>query len=141
LCIKGLVLVSKEAVMTVINATRGCTLADRCELARTFWARGMGLMGRPGLAPGQALLIYPEWSVHTFFMKFAIDVLFLDAQDRVIGLRAAMPPNRPYAGAWGARYVLELPANLLHTTGTQVGDQLQLTPSPHPARRNSAASQ
>ncbi|MCU0491917.1 MAG: DUF192 domain-containing protein [Chloroflexaceae bacterium] len=90
-------------------------------------------MGRTGLAADTGLIIYPEWSVHTFFMRFPIDVLFLDKQDRVMGLRAAMPPNRPYAGAWGARYVIELPAGVLAATGTQSGDQLILTPSPHRA--------
>lgn len=116
----------------VVNQTRDCTLAERCELARTFLSRGLGLMGRASLEPGNGLLIYPEWSVHTFFMRFPIDVLFVDRQDRVMGLRAAMPPYRPYAGAWGARYVIELPSGLLAATGTQPGDQLLLTPSPHP---------
>lgn len=115
----------------VENQTRNCTLAEQCELARTFWARGRGLLGRPRLERGQGLLIYPEWSIHTFFMRFPIDVLFLDRQDQVVGMRTEMPPNRPYAGVWGACYVIELPPGLLITTGTQVGDKLSLTPSPH----------
>jgi len=118
----------------VENETRGCVLAEDCHLANTFWSRGLGLMGRPHLANGEGLLIYPEWSIHTFFMRFPIDVLFVDNQDRVVKMVVAMPPYRPFAGRWGVRYVLELPPNVLPSTGTQVGDQLVLTPSPHPPR-------
>lgn len=118
--------------LTVHNTTRDCTIANPCELANTFWSRWRGLMGREGLEPGTGLLIYPEWSIHTFFMRFPIDVLFVNKQDQVIGLREAMPPNRPYAGARGGRYVVELPPGLIAETGTQVGDVLALSPSPHP---------
>lgn len=85
-------------------------------------------MGRASLGKGQALLISPEWSIHTFFMRFPIDVLFVSPQHTVMGLRHAMPPNRPFAGVWGASYVIELPAGVLNTTNTQVGDQLVLEP-------------
>jgi uncharacterized membrane protein (UPF0127 family) len=118
-------------LITVVNTTRGQVIAERCELARTFWTRGLGLMGRQGLESGSGLIIYPEWSIHTFFMRFPIDVLFVNQQDVVIKCRAAMPPNRPYAGARRARYVVELPVGVIETTGTQEGDQLSLDPSPH----------
>ncbi len=122
--------------ITITNQSRETPIADRCELARSFWARGRGLMGRPNLEPGQGLLIYPEWSIHTFFMCFPIDVLFMDRSDCVMGLRAAMPPYRPYAGVWGARYVIELPAGVIASSQTQIGDQLLVQPSPqHDFRR------
>ncbi len=122
-------------IIAVVNQTRGHALAERCDLARTFFARGLGLMGRSHLEAGQGLLIYPEWSIHTFFMRFPIDVLFMNKDDCVIGMSQAMPPYRPFAGVWGARYVIELPAGLIAATDTQVGDQLLLTPSPHPQKR------
>jgi hypothetical protein len=115
----------------VVNDTRGCVLASQCHLANTFWRRFLGLMGKTNLAPGDALLIIPGASIHTFFMRFPIDVLFLDRHDRVVGMRVAMLPNRPYAGARGARYIIELPPETLPPTGTSLGDQLVLTPSPH----------
>lgn len=116
--------------MQIHNQTRGQVLADRAELARSFVARGRGLIGRATLPSGYALIIYPEWSIHTFFMRVAIDVLFVDRADRVVGLRAAMPPGRPFAGVapWRGRYVIEMPAGVIADTGTRIGDQLTLTP-------------
>jgi uncharacterized protein len=114
---------------SVQNVSRDHVLADCCSLARTFWARGRGLLGRDGLAPGHALLIFPSSSIHTFFMRFAIDVVFADRHDRVVALREAMPPGVPFAGSRKARYVIELPSGVIAATGTQVGDQLLISPS------------
>lgn len=69
-------------------------------------------------------MIEPNGSVHTFWMRFPIDVIFVDRQDRVVGLAEAMPPNRPYAGARHARRTIELPAGVIVATGTQIGDLL-----------------
>jgi uncharacterized membrane protein (UPF0127 family) len=110
----------------VTNETRGRVLAARCGVARSFLARGKGLMGHPGLAPDEGLLIEPCSSVHSFFMRFPIDVVFADKAHRVVGLTAAMAPNRPYAGAWRARYVVELPAGTIAATETQIGDLLRV---------------
>ena len=114
----------------IVNRTRDRTLADRGEMARSFWSRGLGLMGRDALPEGYALIIYPEWSIHTFFMRVPIDVLFVDHADRVIGMRQAMPPNRPFAGVapWRGHYVVEMPAGVIRATGTALGDQLALMP-------------
>jgi uncharacterized membrane protein (UPF0127 family) len=105
-------------------------LADQGELARSFWSRGRGLMGRRALPQGYALVIYPEWSIHTFFMRIPIDVLFVGRDHRVVGLREAMPPNLPFAGVSPRRghYVIELPAGVISATATQIGDQLVVTP-------------
>ncbi len=113
--------------LRITNLTRQHILAEQCSEARSFLARGKGLIGHPGLAPGEGLLINPCSSVHSFFMRFPIDVVFADRNDRVVGLTAAMPPNRPYAGAWHARYVIELPSGTIKASATQVGDQLELT--------------
>jgi uncharacterized membrane protein (UPF0127 family) len=110
----------------VRNETRGGVLAERCAVARSFLARGRGLMGRAGLGAGEGLLIEPCSSVHSFFMRFPIDVVFADKAHRVVGLTRAMPPNRPYAGAWRARYVVELPAGTIEATGTDLGDVLMV---------------
>jgi hypothetical protein len=118
-------------VIHITNQTRGSLIADRGELARSFVSRLRGLMGREQLEEGSGLVIYPEWSIHTFFMRFPIDVLFVDRSDRVLALVETLVPNRPYAGAPGARYVIELPAGRIAASGTQKGDLLLLEPSPH----------
>ena len=116
--------------LRILNQTRDRLLADQGELADSFLSRGRGLMGREILPRGYALVIFPEWSIHTFFMRVAIDVLFVSRDHRVVGLREAMPPNRPFAGVapWRGRYVIEMPAGVIGATGTAVGDQLVITP-------------
>lgn len=116
--------------MQITNRTRGVVIADDVELARSFVARGRGLMGRTLLPKGFALVIYPEWSIHTFFMRVPIDVLFVSKAHTVVGLRHAMPPNRPYAGVAPTKgqYVIELPSGVLQATGTEIGDQLEVVP-------------
>lgn len=118
-------------MIQIFNQTRGQVLADRAELARSFAARGRGLMGRSALPAGYALIIYPEWSIHTFFMRVPIDVLFVSRDGQVVGLREAMPPSRPFAGVapWRGRYVVEMPAGVIAATGTRIGDQLVVDPA------------
>jgi len=116
----------------IMNQTRDRILAAQGELARSFWARGRGLMGRATLPEGYALIILPESSIHTFFMRVPIDVLFVDRSDTVIGMREVMPPSRPFAGVapWRGRYVIEMPAGVIGATETAIGDQLVLDPHP-----------
>ena len=126
----------KQSTIRITNQTRDCVLAARAELARSFWARGRGLMGRATLPESYALIIFPESSIHTFFMRVPIDVLFVDRNDKVIGLRQAMPPSRPFAGVapWRGRYVIEMPAGVIAATGTALGDHLALEPHPDAVR-------
>ena len=115
--------------LRVTNTTRDTLLAEQCEQARSFFARGRGLMGREQLGPGSGLLIDPCSSIHTFFMRFPIDVVFIDRAGRVVGLRAAMRPGLPYAGAWRARAVIELPVGVIAASETQIGDLIKLRDS------------
>jgi uncharacterized protein len=121
---------TSKPTFQILNQTREQVLAGRAELARSFWSRGLGLMGRSALPTGYALIIYPEWSIHTFFMRIPIDVLFVGRDGRVLALRKAMPPNRPFAGVvpWRGHYVVELPAGVIATTGSTLGDQLAVSP-------------
>lgn len=110
--------------MKISNTTRGTILAERAEVARSFWARLVGLMGRRTLPEGGGLIIQPNGSIHTFWMRFAIDVIFVDRNDIVVGLREAMPPNRPYAGARHAYRTIELPTGAIRKSDTHRDDKL-----------------
>ena len=102
-------------------------LICRCELADSFLTRLRGLLGRRGLATGEGLLIAPAPSVHTCFMRFAIDAVFLDADFRVLEVRPHLRPWR-LAGARGARHVLELRAGGAAAADVRPGHRLLLDP-------------
>ena len=112
--------------MQVQNQTRGQPLITRGELAQSFWARLRGLMGRRALGEGEGLILVGEKSIHTFFMRFPIDVVYADRAWRVVRLDPAMPPNRIGPIVRQAAYILELPVGVIQATGTAVGDQLSL---------------
>ena len=101
---------------------RGRALCE-CEVADGFFSRARGLLGRRELARGHGLLIAPTWSVHTLFMRFPIDVVFLDRQLEVVRVRRDL---RAWWGAskLGAHSVLELPAGECERIGLAVGDRL-----------------
>jgi uncharacterized membrane protein (UPF0127 family) len=109
----------------VRNITRGIVLADSADLADTSEKRRTGLLKHSELKPGEGLWIVPCESVHSFFMKFTIDVLYLDRANKVRGMRNKMKPWRVSA-CLPAHSVLELPAGMIDQTGTQKGDQLAL---------------
>jgi hypothetical protein len=81
-------------------------------------------MGRRALPEGQALLLDPCTSVHTFFMRFAIDVIFLDKDFRVVKIIPAMKPWRTALGGRGAHSALELNGGVAQASGLEVGDTL-----------------
>ena len=103
----------------------GRVVCEHCEIADGFFSRGRGLLGRKELRHGQGMLIRPTWSVHTWFMRFAIDVLFLDAELRVLKLAQRLRPWR-VAASRRAHQALELPAGECERLGIRVGDRLTL---------------
>lgn len=107
-----------------------CLLADVGH-ARYWHQRARGLLARPRLQPGQGLLIEPCASVHTCFMGYALDLVFLDRGNRVLGWREHLPPWRA-AGLRGAHATLELPAGSLHTLVLEIGQQLHWQPALSP---------
>jgi uncharacterized membrane protein (UPF0127 family) len=111
------------------NETRGALLAERTELAERALDRMRGLLGRDGLADGSALVIRPCTSIHTFFMRFAIDVLFLDDRGRALRAIGSMRPFRLTRIYPRAACVAELPAGTLARSGTREGDVVVLEDS------------
>ena len=105
------------------NQTRNTVLADRVEVADTAAKRRTGLLKHTRLDPGQGLWIVPCEAVHSFGMKFAIDVVYVDRKKKVRKTRVAMVPRR-ISGCLLAHSVLELPVGVIQSSGTQAGDQL-----------------
>jgi len=114
--------------MVLFNATRKSVVADRCRFANTVLKRMVGLLNRRSLDNGEGLLIDRCYGIHTFGMRFAIDVLFLDRELRVLRAVPALPPLRTCMTKH-AVYVLELPAGAIAQTQTQSGDQIQIQAS------------
>jgi hypothetical protein len=98
-------------------------LAERAEIADTAAKRRTGLLNHTGLGSGEGLWIVPCEAVHSFGMKFAIDVVYVDRKKKVRKTRAAMVPRR-ISGCLLAHSVLELPVGVIESSGTQAGDQL-----------------
>lgn len=113
--------------LKVRNVTKDKLLADRAEEARTFSQRLVGLMGKKELPFGAGLHIVPCNSIHTFFMRIAIDVLFLDRSLKVVKAFPALPPWRMSSIYFSAHSVLELPSGTVAASGTSEGDQLELS--------------
>jgi uncharacterized protein len=112
------------AKLRVANQTRGRVLADRADIADTSAKRRRGLLKHTSLERGEGLWIAPCEGVHTFGMKFPIDVIFLSRKKQVLKTRPAMVKRR-IAFSLRAYSVLELPAGTLAETGTVAGDQLE----------------
>lgn len=113
--------------VSIANETRDTVLGERIRIAETSLSRIVGLLGQPSLDEGAGLLIYPTQSIHTVAMRFAIDVIFVDRDWRVLHLRPEMPPFRMTGIHWKARCVIELPAGVIARSSTAVGDQLSVT--------------
>lgn len=110
--------------MKVYNEDRDIELVSRGEIADSFWSRGRGLMGRSTFEPGEGLLIEPCNSIHCFFMRVPIDVLYLDKENRVLDFDLELRPWRVGKPRWSAAKVLELPAGTIARSATRVGDRL-----------------
>jgi len=112
--------------VTALNVTKQTCLGDQIEVAETSVTRMKGLLGRDGLAKGEGLWIVPTEGVHTFRMRFALDLVFLNKKKRVTKVVQRLKPSR-MAISLRARSVLELPAGVIEETGTAVGDEIELS--------------
>jgi uncharacterized protein len=112
----------------VANTTRQSTLGNKVPLASSLIERAVGLLGTPTFPEGDGLLIERTASIHMFFMRYAIDAVFIGKGNRVTKVVANLKPWRVVLWAWGARDCLELPAGTAERTGTRVGDELEIAP-------------
>jgi len=112
--------------MRAYNLRNGKGLSDSVMVADCLLKRMKGLLGRGELPAGEALWIKPCTSVHTFFMKFPIDVIFLSKKSKVVAIKKNLQPNRMTQLYLKAVSVLELPAGTVETTATEVGDEIKI---------------
>jgi len=110
------------------NRTRQASLATHVTLAATHWSRFRGLMGTKAASfrSGDGLWIVPCRGVHTFAMKFPIDVIYLDARKRVVHIERSLRPWRVAKVILRAASVLELPVDTLRSSQTVVGDEIDI---------------
>jgi uncharacterized membrane protein (UPF0127 family) len=112
--------------IVIVNQSRGGVVCERTEIADTLWRRMRGLLGRASLPAGNGMLFKGESSIHSAFMRFEFDAVFMDRELRVVGLAERIPPWRARA-ARGTRNILELAAGEIARTGVAIGDQLAVT--------------
>jgi uncharacterized membrane protein (UPF0127 family) len=111
--------------VVVKNTTKGTQLGDNVSLAGTGKTRNKGLLGRDGLSEGEGLWIRPCEAIHMFFMKFAIDAVFIDRKKKVTKVAASLKPWR-LSASFRAHSVIELPAGTALRTNTVPGDQIEI---------------
>ena len=109
--------------MAVVRKTNGTVVCERCVLADSVWLRMKGLLGRRELPEDEGVLIRPCSSIHMFFMRFAIDAVFLDRELEVLRIAPGLKPWR-MAGKRRSKSVLELPAGRCERVGLREGDRL-----------------
>jgi uncharacterized protein len=118
------------AHVRIENVTRRTTVADRVLVARSMRDRTVGLLGRDSLAADEGLWIERSPSIHMFFMRFAIDAVFVGADRRVTKVVPNLKPWRVVWWAPGARDCLELPVGAAARSDTRRGDELRIVEAP-----------
>jgi uncharacterized membrane protein (UPF0127 family) len=118
----------QSATGYAFNRTRNAYLATHLLMAGTHWSRLRGLMGMDAakFPVGDGLWIVPSRGVHTLAMKFPIDVLYLDANQTVVHVEQNLKPWRVARVSIRTASVLELPGNTLRSSGTAVGDEIEI---------------
>ena len=116
---------SNAKLVRIENITKGTVLAERAKIANTPWLRMKGLLGEKGLRRGEGLIILPCSAIHTFFMKFAIDVVFVGKNGVIVKQEKALKPARYFSSGFKGKYVIELPAYTLEMAKTEAGDTVK----------------
>jgi uncharacterized membrane protein (UPF0127 family) len=121
--------VKRPAELRALNQTRATVLCEHLEEAGGMTGKSRGLLGRDGLDAEAGMLfeagrLEPFMCMHMLFMRFAIDIVFLNRHGRVIRINPNLRPWRISSIVWGARMVLELSAGAAARSETQIGDQI-----------------
>ena len=124
------------------NRTRNACLATNLSMAGTHWSRLRGLMGKDAASfpAGNGLWIIPSRGVHTLAMRFPIDVVYLDRDQHVVHVEENLKPWRLAKVSMRTASVLELPGNTLKSSGTAVGDEIEIAVNGISAKQPSEAT-
>jgi uncharacterized membrane protein (UPF0127 family) len=114
--------------MKIINTTKNMILADNATMAQTVLTRLKGLLFRKELKNGEALIIEPCNSIHTFFMRFPIDAIFIDSNHKIVKIYKVIKPFRATPVYFKSKLVIELPAATVEVTNTVESDILSIEP-------------
>ncbi len=117
-----------DARYRLLNVTRGTVIATEVRVAHSLWARSKGLLGRERLRDGEGLVIPRCRSLHTWGMRFSIDVLFVDRAWKIVMATSHVRPWRIVGPVWRAWGVVETASGNLERSPLAVGDQLHLEP-------------
>jgi uncharacterized protein len=120
---------AQPTVMRAVNRTRATILCDRLETAGGLAGQSRGLLGRDGLAAGAGMLFQsslPLMWMHMMFMRFPIDIVFLNQENRVIRICHDLRPWRFSPIVFGARMALELAAGAASSSSAAIGDAIEL---------------
>ncbi|MFT9598494.1 DUF192 domain-containing protein [Mesobacillus sp.] len=124
----GVIFVQSEVKsgMRLVNESNGKELAADVKIADTFFSRFKGLMLTDSLSDGHSLYIQPCRSIHTFFMNYSIDVLYINENNEIVGTDEQLEPAKMGKRCKGAYSVFELPEGTIRNTGTKVGHSIKL---------------
>ncbi|MGP0084560.1 MAG: DUF192 domain-containing protein [Steroidobacteraceae bacterium] len=125
---------TRQSPLRAVNQSRGTVLCARLENAGGLGGQSRGLLGRDCLEPGLGMLFdngkfTPFMWMHMFFMRFAIDIVFLGRGNTVLRINRRLRPWQVSSIVFGARKAIELPAGAADESSTQVGDQISFEPA------------
>ncbi|VAX37455.1 hypothetical protein MNBD_UNCLBAC01-523 [hydrothermal vent metagenome] len=112
--------------MKILNKTKKNIIAEQATVADTFISRMVGLLAHKSLLSNEALIITQCNSIHMFFMSFAIDVIFVNKRDEVVGLIRNIKPFRLSPIFWKSSYAIEVSVGVIDLSKTELGDVLEL---------------
>lgn len=108
--------------MKIYNSSQNNLIADEAEVAENFFSRSVGLLSKKSMSEAEALVIKPCNSIHTFFMKFAIDVLFVNKKNEIVALYENVKPWRILPIHLTSKYVIELAAGQIEVKNICLSD-------------------
>lgn len=110
--------------MNVYNSTKNTIITSKAIEAKNPLSRGIGLIGKKEISPDECLIIRPCFSIHTFFMKFAIDVLFVNSENEIIAIFQDVKPNRVLPIKLHSAFVIELKSGTVASKKIELNDRI-----------------